>query len=52
MKEEKITHYPIKTSNGIRYICNQACEIIPSKICAMKGRVTCKNCLKILRKNT
>ncbi len=40
-------HYPTKKGR-VRYLCNQAVSITPDKITAIKGKVTCKNCLRIL----
>lgn len=44
-----IMHYPVKRDK-VRYLCNQAVSVTPDKITVMRGRVTCKNCLKILRR--
>lgn len=45
----KILHYPKKHNGTIVYLCNWAVKITPDKITAMKGRVSCKNCLRLLR---
>lgn len=47
-ENKHITHYPSKNKNRITYLCNQAIISNPNKITAMKGRVTCQNCKKIL----
>lgn len=45
IKNPHILHY---TDKG-RYLCNQAVEITNQKVAKTEGRVTCKNCLKILK---
>ena len=44
-------HYMIKKSHAVVYLCNQAYHINSEKATVIKGRVTCKNCLrKLIRK--
>jgi len=44
-------HYMIKKPHAVVYLCNQAYHIKSEKATAIKGRVTCKNCLSKLRRN-
>jgi len=46
----EIIHYIKKHNNRLVYICNWACGITKGKFTAMKGKVTCKNCKRILYK--
>ncbi len=44
-----IIHYPRKGTYHIVYLCNKTYTVNPDKISAMKGEVTCKNCLRKLK---
>ena len=47
----KIIHFIIKHNGRIVYLCNWACGITPEKATVMKGKVTCKNCKRKLKKD-
>jgi len=42
-------HKVMKVRGELHYLCNQACGITKGKFTIMNGRVTCKNCKKILK---
>ena len=50
-KENKIHFIIRKKISGRRYICNQACAISKGKWTSEHSKVTCKNCLEILKQN-
>lgn len=50
IKNPHIIHYPLKGSGRLKYLCIQACGVTSEKLTAMKEKVTCKNCKRILKK--
>jgi len=48
--EKKIIHAGIDNGSILMYACNQACGITQGKIDFSWKRVTCKNCLDIIKK--
>lgn len=44
-------HKIIQRAEGESYYCNYACSVTPGKYSIDWARVTCKNCLRMQRKN-
>lgn len=45
-----IKHTGVMLENGhVHYLCNFACGLLGTKIASQTSKVTCKNCLKILK---
>ena len=45
-----IKHAWILKDGDVRYLCNQACGVTEQKKAYKKSEVTCKNCLKAIKK--
>jgi hypothetical protein len=50
VKNPKTIHYVTWRDGMMRYLCNGACSVTKSKITKAKSKVTCKNCLREIRK--
>ena len=48
----KIIHLIITTDDKNRYYCNRACKIVKEKSTWNKDSVTCKNCLRQLKRSS
>ncbi len=46
----EIKHQAIHVNGEVRYLCNQACGTTTSKLTSKKSWITCKNCLREVKK--
>ena len=48
--KKEIKHQAVYINGRVCYLCNQACNTTTSKLTSKKSWITCKNCLRILKK--
>jgi len=47
---KRIKHRGIDVDYETRYLCNQACGVTENKVVWQDDKVTCKNCLRKLKR--
>lgn len=50
IKNPHIIHYVLWHDGDMRYLCNGACSVTKSKTTKAKSKVTCKNCLRGIKR--
>ena len=51
-KKKTLLHYQLEINKNRKvYLCNWACNTTKDKLTKNKKRVTCKNCLRLLKNN-